>query len=176
MSSTVMYPATAGQLRRLHQLLNQQGLMGQKADIISNATKGRSTSSKELSYSETKALIQSLEAQSAEPQRPKHQPNDSRQRMINKVFALLHKIGYLEGDTEDDKKINSWIANQLVVRHGHAKPKKLDDYTNAELQKLVNQFESWQHNDEMAQISFALRVELAELKFNTGPNKITRSR
>lgn len=180
MSRAVIYRANPGQLRRLHQLLNQLDLMGEKKSLIAEATNGQTTSSKDLSFAEARNLIRRLEVMSQLPSKPSPKPYDSRQKMVAKVFALMYQIGYLyapqEGQTlsEDDKRINSWIANELVVRHGHARPKKLDDYTTEELHKLVNQFESWRANNELADIAFNLRMELREIGFKTGPNKLTR--
>jgi hypothetical protein len=48
------------------------------------------------------------------------------------------------------------------------------EYNLSELQELVNQFTSWQRNDEMAAISANLRAELFHLKFSTGRKTLTR--
>ena len=86
---------TKAQLQKIHILLNQQGLKEEKAAIISNLTDGRSQSSKELSASEARHLIEWL---------CKTDPNDA---MKKKVFDLAYEIGMIWGDTSEDKKMNA---------------------------------------------------------------------
>lgn len=48
------------QLRKLHAKLNELGLMDLKRDMIADCTDGRTTSSRELTFSEAKCLIEAL--------------------------------------------------------------------------------------------------------------------
>jgi hypothetical protein len=55
-----MQTATKPQIQKLHALLNNLGLIDQKADIVFNMTHGRTESSRELTIDEARRLIANL--------------------------------------------------------------------------------------------------------------------
>lgn len=158
---------TLTQNKRLHQLLSATNLMDCKADLVRQFTNERTSSSKEMSVDEARVLITHLSSlvpgfgnQPAVKQLGPLSVKDKRRR---KVFALMYDIGYIYGTSPEDRKINSAVVNRLVVTYGVCKPKTLNDYTEDELIDLINQFESWKKNNEMAAISKSVRKEVAEV-------------
>ncbi len=133
-----MKPATKEQIRAINAILAKRKLMDMKADIIRESTGGRTTHSTELYASEAYALLKSLNINTA--------TDPGKQRMIRKLFAMAHEIGWIpktgrvdqDGDftTESDRsRVYGWIK-----KFGYLK-KDLSLYTYNELPKLVTQFE-----------------------------------
>ena len=86
MRTTLITPA---QNRRLHQLLNQLGLLDDKAGLVSYFSAKRTTSTKELAEHQAQALIEhlaGLQPPTAAPQRPAN--DDAANRMRRKLFAI----------------------------------------------------------------------------------------
>lgn len=109
----------------LHGFLSANNLMDQKESLVFAFTNGRSRSSKELTYQEAGELITHLKN------------IDSRHKMRRKIIKLAHEIGWKLADNKIDMAaIDSWCTT-----YGFGK-KKLNDYSVAELPKLVTQFEN----------------------------------
>lgn len=150
-------------------------MMEHKSSLVTEFSNGRTSSSKELSVDEARVLIthlSDLERQSKGVSHSPRQPMEVRSpqgfqsvkdKRRRKVFALMYQIGYIYGDTLEDKKINSAVVNRIVSTYGVCKPKALNDYTEEELISLINQFEKWKSNNEMAAISKAVRAEVKEV-------------
>lgn len=119
---------TPPQLKKIHVLLNQLGLMDSKLEIIYNATNGKCTSIKELSKYEATLLLEKLS---------RYDGND---KMRKKVFALAYDIGIIWGDTAADKRMNVIKLNNFLLSKGTVK-KDISGMTTQELIKTVNQFE-----------------------------------
>lgn len=119
------------QNKALHALLNELGIMEQKASIVFGASRGRTEQSRELTIEEAQALITSL----------KEQKNtkglDLRRRIIHRMCLL----GYIKEDTTPDyQRINGFIQN----RTGQRNPgKKNLNYLNLkELHAVLQQVEA----------------------------------
>jgi len=114
------------QLKTLHVLLNNSGLMEQKKNLIAGITGGRTESSKELTYPEAGALITYLKTQ------------EEGHKMRRKIISLAHEMGWkLPGTNKIDiAHINDWCK-----KYGFGK-KQLNEYTVAELPRLVTQFQN----------------------------------
>lgn len=120
-------PITTAQLSKIHVLLNQFGIIEDKADLVSQFTNGRETSSKKLTFNEAKSLLQHL---------CRFDPCD---RMRKKVFSLAYEAEIIYGDTPADKKINAAKLNMFLNNAGTVK-KDLNKMRIDELIKVVNQF------------------------------------
>lgn len=144
------------QNRRLHVLLNELKLIDMKAELVHEASEGRTTSSKELYEHELVGLINHLASKLPKPSR---QADDA---MRKKVFHLCRDMGYITGHNDDDLKMNKAVVYALVLRVGYLK-KPLMQYSSEELPKLVSQFVSMQKNNNKAAAAKAVAALKAEL-------------
>lgn len=119
--------------RRLHMLLAQNRMMGQKAQLIEGATNGRSTSSKDLTVDEARSLISYLRTL----------PNAQQERaekMRRKIISMAHEMGWhtlVAGRwIADMARLNDWMVKSSYLH------KPINRYSYNELPKLVTQFEA----------------------------------
>lgn len=114
----------------VHSLLAKTGLMQQKATLVHSFSKGRTQSSRELSFDEATELIGYLK---------KVSPFGGEAKMRRKIISMAHEMGWhnlIEGRwVADMRHVNNWC-----VQFGYLK-KELNKYTHDELPKLVSQFE-----------------------------------
>lgn len=120
---------TPGQLKKLHTLLNQAGLMKHKAELVYSYSGGRTTSSRELTSAEVKALIGYLES------------NDERQKTIRCIWRLAFDCGIIYGSDSLDMSINAGKLDMFCKTRGTVK-KALSAQSPAELKRTHRQFES----------------------------------
>ena len=111
-----------------------------KEALVSEYTKGRSTSTKELLKVEARELIGHLKnaSPSLNPSPKGRDFGDPRsQRMKRKIFAMCHEMGWhIEGTRKlDMQRLNNW-CEKSSLQH-----KKLDRYAYEDLPALVSQFE-----------------------------------
>lgn len=116
------------QLRKLHAKLNELSLMDLKRDIIADCTDGRTTSSRELTFSEGKCLIEALN------------DSDERQRQIRAIYHLAYETGVIYGDSDDDKRMNTAKLNLFCRKRGTVK-KDIALQSLSELKRTHRQFE-----------------------------------
>ncbi len=121
--------ASKSQITKLHVLLNQFGWIDDKKLYISNATNGRTESSKQLYFEEAKELISNL-AQF-----------DPSERLKMLIFSLAYSAGIIYGTTGEDKKINAAKLNLFLAKSGTVK-KELNKMSYAELLQTQRQFEA----------------------------------
>lgn len=145
---------TKDQLKKLHVLLNQLGLIDDKKEIVSHYSKGRTESSRELTIAEAGALISALAG------------NDGNDRMRRKVFALAYEAGIIYGDTPEDKKMNAIKLNQFLLKSGTVK-KELNKLTYTELVKTVSQFNQIVRHSNESSAAKQTRSLLNELNIQT---------
>lgn len=124
-----MQKITTPQLQKLHVLLNNLGLIDQKADIVHNMTNGRTESSKELTTDEARRLITNL---------AEYDPNE---RLKGLIFSLAYQAGIIYGDTPEDKKMNAAKLNLFLKERGAVKL-ELNQMHYKELVKTQRQFEA----------------------------------
>lgn len=117
-------PITATQIKQLHILLADTGMIPYKQDLMDDACiDGRyPTSSKELYDVEADAIITKLKAM-----------QDDCDKMRKKVIGCCRECGMNVSGRADMDAIYWW-----VLKYGHAK-KHLNKYNYNELVKLVNQ-------------------------------------
>lgn len=115
------------QLAKIHILLNQNGWMQHKKDIVESASNGRTTSSKDLTHGEATMLIQYL---------AEHNPTE---RLKSLIFSLAYQAEIIYGSTAEDKKINVAKLDMFLNKSGTVK-KNLTDMSYSELLKTQKQF------------------------------------
>lgn len=129
---------TPPQNRRLHQLLNQAGILGEdKQALVYEFSHGRGTSSKDLLMVEAQHLIQHLEgALGLLATAPTPEQEEASDKMRRKIISLAHEMRwYVEGTGRVDMaRVNGWCQAR-----GFGK-KVLNQYTHDELTKLLSQF------------------------------------
>lgn len=135
-----MSTRTLLQNSRLHLLITQLGISKeQKADMIRNVTKGRTASSAELHKLEADELIIWLSGLAKAKLQAKYnnQKIDSpADRMRRKILSICHELNWQDTNGKVD-----WVRlNNFLLKYGYLS-KTLNKYTEAELPKLVTQFE-----------------------------------
>ena len=120
------------QNKRFHALITQLGIQpDEKAALVLGASATGATSSKDLLYKEAAKLIQHLETLAdggSEAQA------ESANRMRAKLLSMAHELRWtLASGKVDMARVNTWCGT-----YGSGK-KALNDYTYAELNKLVSQ-------------------------------------
>lgn len=130
-----MAKITTAQNRALHQLLNQLGLMDNKALIILNLTQQRTGSSKELSVDEANTLLKSLGDELDQRTGPTRR----------KILHLMALLGYVRQDgTIDYPAIDNWVRTKT----GEANPRKvgLKALDIQEINRVCTIVEAWYKN------------------------------
>jgi hypothetical protein len=124
-----MQKATQPQIAKLHVLLNNLGLIEQKAEIVYNLTSGRTQSTKELTIDEARRLITNL---------AQYDPNE---KLKSLIFSLAYQADIIYGDTPEDKKMNAAKLNFFLKNKGTVKL-ELNEMNYKELVKTQRQFEA----------------------------------
>ncbi len=130
-----MESITFPQLKKLHWLLNELGLMEDKKDLLLHFTNGKKEKASELTKVEAIDLIRQLS---------KLDPSDKHRRAI---WHLAFLAGIVYGDTEADKKINIAKLNKFLREKSVAK-KELYQMNLEELKKVHRQFEGIVSNNK----------------------------
>jgi hypothetical protein len=131
-------PITPAQIKKIHALLNQKGIMEHKRAIIHSFSDGRTTSTKELTCNDAKLLIDHLQ------QHDEKAREEIRKRArveFRAIYGLAWKMDIIYGTTDDDYHINVAKLNMFCRERGTVK-KNLTDMTLAELCKTHRQFEA----------------------------------
>jgi len=149
-----MKPVNRPQLSKIHVLLNQFGILDDKAELVRQFTNGRETSSTQLTFNEARALITHLS---------KFDPLD---KMRKKVFALAFSTGIIYGDSPDDRKMNVAKLNMFLRERGAVK-KELNKLSKDELVKVVNQFSAMTKNIELSQAGKTTKSMLNDIGITT---------
>jgi hypothetical protein len=129
---------TPSQNRRLHQLLNQLGLMSDKASLIRSYSQIDSTSSKDLLQGEARMLIKHLEGLLP-------QQDDPADRMRKKMLMYGYEMDWDTPRTEQQKRmtrgarcfrnVDAWCRRYSKLKKG------LNEHNEQELPALISQFE-----------------------------------
>ncbi|WP_295714175.1 hypothetical protein [Mucilaginibacter sp.] len=124
-----MESVTKPQLTKIHILLNKLQLIDDKKAIIKEVTKGRATSSKDLTFAEAKFLISRL------------CDCDPTERLKTVINQLAFRAGIIYGETETDKILNKVKLDLFFKNNGSVK-KDLHKQSYTELTKTHRQFEA----------------------------------
>lgn len=101
-----------------------------KEDLVFQYTQGRSRSTRELTASECASMTAHLRRLESDMMR-----NSPANRMRRKILSICHEINWRKDGKIDWKHLNEWLT-----KYGYLH-KRLNQYTEQELPKLVTQFE-----------------------------------
>lgn len=127
-------PVTTAQIKKIHVLLRQKGLMDEKATMASSISDGRTQSTKELSRDEAKRLITFLMDENAEIRL-------KTKNIYLAIWGLAWNMGIIYGETDEDHQMNKAKLNLSCRVRGSVK-KNLTEMNLPELQKTHRQFEA----------------------------------
>ena len=127
-------PVTPAQIKKIHVLLRENGLIDQKENMLYSISDGRTSSTKELTCNEAKRLIAFLMDDQAEIQ--------NKQKVLAKaIWHLAWDMGIIYGETDDDYEMNKAKLNMFCRQRGTVK-KNLTEQNLVELRKTHRQFEA----------------------------------
>lgn len=115
-------------------LLSKCRLRAQKTNIVRGFSDGRTAHISELDEDEANRLIGFLRYTARDAARTPAQ--SSADRMKRKIISMAHELGW----RQPEGKINMKSVNGWCMKYGYLH-KCLDDYSHAELPRLVQQFE-----------------------------------
>ena len=131
------YKVNNGQIAKIHVLLAQIGMAKDKEykrNLVQQYSLGRAESTTKLTWKEACDMIADLERSSGSQKTPDELRADRKRKLI---LHYAHQMGWeLEGKKIDMQRVNDWC-----VKYGYLH-KELNDYTLAELSKLVWQVET----------------------------------
>ncbi|MBQ7824203.1 MAG: hypothetical protein IJ338_08550 [Bacteroidaceae bacterium] len=119
---------TPAQLKAIHAILNRNGLMTQKEEIVYSVSGGRTTSSRELTRTEAKEMIMYFNR------------HDARQSEIRNIWHLARNMGMIYGTTPEDNRMNAAKIDMFLKSRGTIK-KAINQQSLAELKITHRQFE-----------------------------------
>lgn len=117
----------------LHALISKLGIDAEtKEELVYNFTKQRTKSSAQMLIWECQALINELRAKALLI--PKNKDAEQADKLRKKLFSIAREMGWVTNG-KVDQRLHAW-----VLKYGHQK-KALNDYSLAELPKLITQME-----------------------------------
>ena len=122
------------QIRKIHVLLCQNGLMDEKKGIINNLTNGRTSSTKEITSGEAQQLISYLHTDDRVAE-------EKRKVVHSLIWDVACKMEFIYGDTQEDYEINKAKLNVFCRTRGSVK-KNLTQMSLPELKRTFTQFKS----------------------------------
>jgi hypothetical protein len=126
-------PVTTAQIKKIHVLLNQRGLMDKKRDLIHQVSDGRTSSAKELTVNEARYLINFLLDEEGESKKL--------QAVFRAIYFLAFKMDIIYGETDEDYHMNIAKLNMFCRERGSVK-KNLTEQNLIEMRKTHRQFEA----------------------------------
>lgn len=128
---------------RLYGLLNKKQMMEQRHQLFQSYSKGRTDDSRELSEAEVDELIRFLETYSVGGMQSGHKTDfEKGDKMRKRILSLCYEYGWTkyskakERHVVDFNRLNTWMSKSSYLHKG------LNQYSYAELPKLVTQFEN----------------------------------
>ena len=109
-----------------------------KQGIISTLTKGRATSTKDITIEEAKILINYLMGKT--DQKKEAYQAECRD-IVKQIYHLSYEVGMSYGDTPEDKLMNCAKINKFCRERGTVK-KNITEMNLTELKKTKKQFEA----------------------------------
>lgn len=143
-----MRMVTPSQLKKIHTLLGQLGLMKRKLEIVYGFTGGRTESSRELTLQEAKALIEWL----AE--------SDERTRIVRHIWHLAYEMGIIVPGDQSEKAMNIAKLDAFCKERGTVK-KAISAQSLKEVKRTAKQFEAMYKKHEEKQ-DIKLKIQALE--------------
>jgi len=134
MNTQTYKPITKEQIKKIHVLLQQKGLIEDKTTLIGAYSDGRTESTKELTLQEAQNLISFLLAENAEV-------TIRCTKVFRAIYNLAWEMGIIYGETEDDYQMNRAKLNMFCRQRGTVK-KNISEMNLPEMQKTKRQFEA----------------------------------
>lgn len=133
MTAKTIKPISYGQIKLIHVLLDEHGIMDKKREIICSASNGRTTSSKELTSVEARLLINRLKGSDNE--------TEKRQKIYNAIYAVAFEMDIIYGSSEDDIRMNMAKLDVFCRERGTVK-KNLSIQSYGEMKLTLRQFKA----------------------------------
>lgn len=124
-------PITTAQIKKIHTLLGQRGLLDEKRTLIHSFSNGRTDSTKELTIDEAGQMINYLMGTNGD--------TEKRKEMYRVIYGLAFSMDIIYGDTDDDYHMNVAKLNVFCRERGTVK-KNLTEQSLTELNKTHRQF------------------------------------
>ena len=134
---------TIGRHRKLYGLLHETGTEKFRHELVFSFSHGRTESSQDLSDLEVDELISHLEKMTRKEHGATQSGVDYKgQQMRRRILSLCYIIGWVTWNQTLGKHQIDWPRlNGWMLKYGYLH-KPMNDYTYAELQRLVKQFEN----------------------------------
>ena len=127
------------QLKKIQTMFAKLGFEPEdKQGIISSLTKGRVTSTKDITFEEAKVLINYLMGKT--DQKKEAYQAECRD-IVRQMYHLSYEVGMSYGDTPEDKLMNCAKINKFCRERGTVK-KNITEMNLTELKKTKKQFEA----------------------------------
>lgn len=120
---------TTPQLKKIHTLLRQLGLMDSKQEIVHSFTEGRTESSREMTLQEAKCLIDWLE------------DSQERTKVIRRIWHLAYEMEIIVPGDPDEKAMNIAKLDSFCKERGTVK-KAISAQDLKEVKRTAKQFEA----------------------------------
>lgn len=135
-----MRMVTAPQLKKIHTLLGELGIMDRKPEIVYGFTNGRTESSRELTLMEAKALIEHLMG------------SQERTVVVKRIWHLAYEMNIIVPGDHNEKAMNAAKLDKFCEQRGTVK-KALSTQSLKEVKRTVKQFEAmyqkWKDKQEI---------------------------
>lgn len=132
-------PLSPAQLKKIQTMFTKLGFEPEdKQGIISTLTKGRATSTKDITIEEAKILINYLMGKT--DQKKEAYQTECRD-IVKQIYHLSYEVGMSYGDTPEDKLMNCAKINKFCRERGTVK-KNITEMNLTELKKTKKQFEA----------------------------------
>lgn len=126
-------PVTPAQIKKIHALLNELGLMEDKRGFVHDVSNGRTQSTKELTANEARYLISFLLGEEDQ--------TEKMQAAFRAIYFLAFKMDIIYGETREDYHMNIAKLNMFCRQRGTVK-KNLTEQSLIEMRKTHRQFEA----------------------------------
>lgn len=124
-----MRMVTAPQLKKIHTLLGELGIMDRKPEIVYGFTNGRTESSRELTLMEAKSLIEYLMG------------SQERTVVVKRIWHLAYEMNIIVPGDHNEKAMNAAKLDKFCEQRGTVK-KALSTQSLKEVKRTARQFEA----------------------------------
>lgn len=139
---------TTPQLKKIHTLLGQLGLMERKPELVHGFTEGRTESCRDMTLSEAKALIEWLEG------------SKERTNVIRRIWHLAYEMGIIVPGDQNEKAMNVARLDAFCKERGTVK-KAISAQSLKEVKRTAKQFEAMYKKHEEKQ-DIKLKIQALE--------------
>lgn len=162
-------PLSPAQLKKIQTMFTKIGFESEdKQGIISSLTRGRATSTKDITFEEAKILINYL---AGKTDQGKAAYQTECRNIVKQIYRLSYEVGMSYGDTPEDKLMNCAKINKFCRERGTVK-KNITEMNLAELKKTKKQFEAMLQNNMDRAVKQLVNNALKEKK--NGKQKLVK--